>query len=80
MAQYPDIGYGYAIELKYLKRGEAVDETAAASMLERATSQLRRYLADEGLSRRNPSVRHIGLALVFRCWELAACEAVGDSD
>ena len=34
------------------------------------------YLADPGLRRRYPSVRHIGLAVVFHGWELAACEAV----
>ena len=38
--------------------------------------QLRRYLADERLARQYPSVRFTGLALVFRGWELARCEAV----
>ena len=38
--------------------------------------QLRRYLADERLARRYPSVRFTGPALVFRGWELACCEAV----
>ena len=46
-------------------------------MLE-AADQVRRYLADEGLRGRHPSVRHVGLAVVFHGWEMAACEAVGD--
>ena len=41
--------------------------------------QLRGYLADPAL-RGEPAVRHIGLALVFHGWELAACEALGDRD
>ena len=44
--------------------------------LREARAQLAGYLADEGLRRRMPSVRHAGLAVVFHGWELAACEAV----
>ena len=75
LARFPDMPYGYVIELKYLKRGEA-DEAVVAERLEQAKTQLRRYLADEGLRRTQPTVRHVGLALVFHGWELAACEAV----
>ena len=41
-----------------------------------AADELRRYLEDEKL-RRNLSVRHIGLAVVFHGWEMVACAAVG---
>ena len=78
LARYPDVAYGYVLEIEYLKRGESADETAVAARLREACSQLRGYLADEGLRRRQPSVRHVGLAVVFHGWELAACEAVGD--
>ena len=78
LARYPDVRYGYVIEVKYLKRGEAADESAVGSRLEEARTQLRGYLADPGLRRRQPGVRHVGLAVVFHGWELAACEAVGD--
>ena len=80
-ARHPDIRYGYVIELKYLRRegtgGEGIGggaETAAA--LDGAKAQLRRYLADGALRGRHPSVRHVGLAVVFRGWELAAAEEV----
>ena len=76
MAQYPDIGYGCVVEVKYLKRNERVDESAIADAMRGAREQLAGYLADEGLRRRTPSVRHVGLAVVFHGWELAACEAV----
>ncbi len=74
LARYPDIRYGYVLEIKYLKRGEAADEPAVAARLREARAQLRRYLADEAL-RRQSSVRHVGLAVVFHGWEMAACEA-----
>ena len=77
LARYPDMAYGYVLEIKYLKRGETADEAAVAARLREACTQLRSYLADEGLRRRQPSVRHVGLAVVFHGWELAACEAVG---
>ena len=74
-ARYPGIGYGYVIEFKYLKRDEKLDESRATEAGREAMDQLREYLADAGL-RRDPSVRHIGLAVVFRGWELVFCEAV----
>ena len=76
VAQYPDIGYGYVMEVKYLKRSERVDGSVVAETLRGARAQLKGYLADEGLRRRAPSVRYVGLAVVFHGWELAGCEAV----
>ena len=77
VAQYPDIAYGYVIEVKYLKRRERMDDSVVAETLRGAREQLAGYLADEGLRRRAPSVRYIGLGVVFHGWELVACEAVG---
>ena len=76
LARYPDIPYGYVIELKYLKRAQAADTAVVSERLERAKEQLRQYLDDEGLRKRQPSVRHVGLALVFHGWELVASDAV----
>ena len=78
LARYPDVAFGYVMELKYLRRSETVDEGVVARKMDEARAQLVRYLADEGLRRRMPSVRHVGLAVVFHGWEMAACEAVGD--
>ena len=78
LARYPDVAFGYVVELKYLKRSETVDAGVVAEKMGEARQQLKRYLADEGLRRRLPSVRHLGLAVVFHGWEMAACEAVGD--
>ena len=86
-ARYPALAdrYGYVIELKYLKRGALPAVAAAAhdapppavaALLADARAQLRQYLADTHLRARHPSVRFIGLALVFHGWELVATEAV----
>ena len=79
VAQYSDMGYGYVLELKYLKRSEALDESLVADKVQEAVLQLRSYLADPSLPRRYPSVQHLGLAMVFHGWELVAYEAVGDA-
>ena len=78
VAQYSDMRYGYVLELKYLKRSEALDESLVADKVQEAVLQLRSYLADPSLPRRYPSVQHLGLAMVFHGWELVAYEAVGD--
>ena len=78
VAQYPDMQFGYVLELKYLKRCASLDESVVADKAQEAVEQLRSYLADSSLRRRYPSVRHIGLAVVFHGWELVAYQAVGD--
>ena len=76
IAQYPDIPYGYVIELKYLKRSDPA--TRVSATLREATAQVRQYLLDDRLARQYPSVQFIGLAIVFHGWEMVAYEAVGD--
>ena len=80
VAQYPDVEYGYVLELKYLKRSEAVDDAVVAAKVQEAVDQLRSYLADPSLRSRYPSVQHIGLAVVLHGWELVAYEAVDAAD
>ena len=78
LAQYPDVRFGYVLELKYLKRRESLDASLVAEKVAEAVVQLRGYLADPSMRRRHPSVRHIGLAVVFHGWEMVAYEAVDD--
>ena len=78
VAQYPDMGYGYVLELKYVKRSAALDASGVADKVQEAVLQLRGYLADPSLRRRYQSVRHIGLAVVFHGWEMVAYQAVED--
>ena len=78
LAQYPDVGFGYVLELKYVKRSESLDESVVADKVQEAVLQVRGYLADTSLRRRYPLVRHIGLAVVFHGWEMVAYQAVED--
>ncbi len=78
VAQYPDMGYGYVLELKYVKRSVSLDASGVADKVQEAVLQLRGYLADPSLRRRYRSVRHIGLAVVFHGWEMVAYQAVED--
>ena len=71
--RYPDVAYGYVIEIKYLKRSEPAGGSLVAERLREAEEQLRRYLADAGLRRH--AVRHVGLVVVFHGWEMAASAA-----
>ncbi len=79
VAQYSDMQFGYVLELKYLQRRVSLDESVVADKVEEAVGQLRGYLADPFLRRRYPSVRHIGLAMVFHGWELVAYQAIDDA-
>jgi len=79
LARHPDLPFGYVIELKYLRRGEASGDalaSSAARQLDEAKQQLAGYLADPRLGARYPSVRFVGVALVFHGWELVAKEAI----
>ena len=78
VSQYPDLGYGYVLELKYVKRSASLDASGVADKVQEAVRQLRHYLADPSLRRRYRSVRHIGLAVVFHGWEMVAYQAVQD--
>ena len=66
--------HGYVIECKYLQRRDTLDESAVAAAAAQAADQLKRYLADDAL-RREPTVHHVGLALVFHGWEMVYWES-----
>ena len=75
VVRFPETRYGYLIELKYLQRRESADAARVEALRREAAAQIRRYLSDGRLARRYPSVRFIGVVLVFRGWELVVHEA-----
>ena len=75
LARFSQLSFGYLIELKYIKRGEAT-RGRVRSVKSEAVEQLRRYLADPVLSRQYPGVKFTGIALVFHGWEIAVCDDV----
>ncbi len=70
VAKYPDIQYGFLIELKYIKRNDW-DEKKAETLLNEAQEQLTQYFQDERLQRW-PHVQFTGIVLLFCGWELKA--------
>jgi len=69
LARYPDIQYGYLIELKYLPRSED-KEARLPALIAEAEAQLRRYLADERVQKVAARVTLKGVVLVYHGWEL----------
>ena len=78
LALFPDLPFGYVIELEYLKRSDDLNERRLAAARQEADIQLRQYLQDERLPQRYPGVRFIGLIVVFHGWQLVACDAIDE--
>lgn len=75
LARYPDIQYGYLLELKYLPRGEDKAGRLPALVAE-AAAQLRQYRADPRVQAIAQRVTLKGLVLVYHGWELVYREEV----
>ncbi len=69
LARYPDIQYGYLIELKYLPRSED-QATRLPALIAEAEAQLRRYLTDSRVQAVAARVTLKGVVLVYHGWEL----------
>ncbi len=76
--QYPEIPYGFLIELKYLKRQETLKTSNVEYTVAEAKSQLRTYLQDRSLHK-YASVTFMGIVLVFHGWEMIVCEVLEGS-
>ncbi|HHN94378.1 MAG TPA: hypothetical protein ENK17_06390 [Anaerolineae bacterium] len=70
LARYPDVGYGYLVELKYIPRRKFTPERLARVVRE-AESQLRRYADDGRLAALRDRVTLKSIVLVYNGWELA---------
>ncbi len=73
--RFPDLKYGVILELKYLKRGESLNERLLQESLEEGREQVQRYLQQDRFKPKE-GPQYIGLLLVFHGWELTACEQV----
>ncbi len=76
LSKYPDIGYAYLIEVKYMTRCEFSEEKMK-EQLESAEIQLRKYAADTGTVRRSGGTALKRIALIFSGWELKAAQEFG---
>lgn len=69
LARYPDMRYGYLIELKYIPRNE-FDDRRLKKEISDAEKQLQRYANDERIRAVAKQVMLKKLVLVYKGWEL----------
>jgi hypothetical protein len=74
-AQYPDMEYGYLIEMKYIKMDEKYDEEIEQKLIDQAKVQLDKYSADESLRTQwqlkpNGPITMKRLILIFKGYDL----------
>ncbi|MCP4349684.1 MAG: hypothetical protein GY795_29745 [Desulfobacterales bacterium] len=69
IARFPDMKYGYLVEMKYITRSEYT-ETLKQEKIREAEEQLRKYADDEKLKKLVAGYTLRRLVLVFKGWEL----------
>ena len=69
LSKYPEIPFGYIIELKYIKRGELTDSVLEKSIAE-AKIQVQKYAADKKIIQKYKNCKIIKLILVYHGWEM----------
>jgi Predicted AAA-ATPase/PD-(D/E)XK nuclease superfamily len=68
-ARFPDMGYGYVIELKYIKRGELTQDMLEKKIAE-AGEQLNKYAQDDHVVRAMSKGKLKKIVLVYHGWEM----------
>jgi hypothetical protein len=68
-ARFPDMGYGYVIELKYIKRGELPEDILENKIAE-AREQLDQYAQDDHIVRAMGKGKLKKIVLVYHGWEM----------
>ena len=68
-ARFPDMGYGYVIELKYIKRGELTRDILKKKIAE-AGEQLNKYAQDDHIVRAMGKGKLKKIVLVYHGWEM----------
>lgn len=79
LARYPEMQYGYLIELEYISNTQfdkkGFDKSLAAEKAE-AESQLRQYASDSRIQKVAEQVTLRKIALIYKGWELVYAEEV----
>jgi hypothetical protein len=73
LARYPDMPYGYLIELKYIAKS-TYSPARQAEQIEQARAQLQQYAGDARVEAVASTVTLKKLILVYKGWELMHCE------
>lgn len=69
LARYPDMPFGYLIELKYIP-SHAFDEAKMQDTIAEAKKQLRRYIVDARLAEISQKITLKQLVLIYNEWQL----------
>ncbi len=69
LARYPDMPYGYLVELEYIARSEYNDAKLKTKIAE-AEVQLRKYANDARIQQIATKVTLKKVALIYNGWEL----------
>lgn len=75
LARFPDMRYGYLIELKYIARSEC-NESKLQEVITDATTQLKQYAGDRRLQSLPQEVTLKKLVIVYNGWELVYREEI----
>jgi hypothetical protein len=68
-ARFPDMGYGYLIELKYIKRGELTRDILEKKIAE-AREQLGKYAQDDHVVKAMSKGKLKKIVLIYHGWEM----------
>ena len=69
LARYPDMGYGYLIELEYIPRSQ-FNKKLLSKKIDEARSQLRQYGNDQRIQEISIQMPIKKLVLIYKGWEL----------
>ena len=74
--KFPDIRYGYLVEIKNIKRSEAGSkpEQKIAELVDEAKTQLAQYCRDPHLDKIGGNITWVCPILVFHGWELVTID------
>ena len=75
LIKYPEMPYGYLIEIKYINRGE-LTERSLEKAEEDANKQLSQYAEDERFATKYRKQKILKLLLVYHGWEMVSAKEV----
>jgi len=75
LARFPDMLFGYLIELKYISRGDFNDEVLQEKITD-AKVQLKKYGKDERVKKISETITVKKLVLVYKGWEMVHHEEI----
>jgi len=76
LIKYPDMPYGYLIEIKYLKRSEELTDTIIEKAEKDAKKQLMQYSKDGQFSTKYKNQTIIKLLLLYHGWEMICAKKI----